>query len=226
MLRPVLVLLTLLTMVMGLRESRVGAATPATPVAGMAPSRCVREPRSVDEIRALAGVRERAVVISTLEDLPRELPSGVPVDAAAASAIRAMLDEFAACVLSGDQLRGFAYFSDRFIHDAGPLDESYLASLVATPTPEPDQTFYSIADVSRIETLADGRVGAVVTASGGCERSQPEPTCTFYTIFVQERGRWSFDEQIRELAAPDGSHVLTVPEYLEQHGTPAATPAA
>ena len=171
-------------------------------------------------------MHEHAGVLTTLEDLPTELPSGVPVDAVTASAIRVMLDEFAACVVSGEQLRGLAYFSDHYISEAGPLDESVFAGLAATLTPEPDPAFFSIANVDRIETLADGRVGAVVTAGGGCEGSQPEPTCTVYAIFVQERGRWSFDEQIRTLAAPDGSGVLTVPEYLERQATPVATPAA
>ena len=186
---------------------------------------CSREPRTVDELRRLAPrAQSGPLVPRTLEDLPTDLPSGVPVDPETVLEIRAMLDEFAACLLSGDLLRGYAYFSDHSIQAAGPLDERFLAILAATPTPEPDPTFYAIADISRAERLADGRVGAVVTASGGCERSQPEPTCVFYAIFVQAHGRWVIDEQIRELAGPDG--VLTIPEYLERQGTPAATPAA
>lgn len=219
--RPMLALLTILTM-LSVIVPPASLAGQATPPSGLAPARCVREPRTIDEVRALAGVRENAVVIRSFGELSDALPSGLPVEPATAEEIRATLDEFAACILSGELLRSYAYFSDRFMRDAGPLAEEYVAILAGSPTPEPDQTFYSIDTVSRIERLADGRVGAVVTAGGGCERSQPEPTCTFYALFVQEDGRWSIDEQIRELRGPDG--FLTVSEYLEQQETPVATP--
>lgn len=222
--RQILMLLAIATALVPTLVSSDVSEIHGTAVTDRPAATCAREPRSVDELIAIAGVRESAVVISSFEELPDTLPSGAPVEPATADEIRAMLDEFVACILSGEQLRSYAYFSDRFLRDAGPIDEGYLSTLAGTPTPEPDQTFYAVDDVSRIERLADGRVGAVVTYGGGCERSQPEPTCVYYTIFVEERGRWSFDEAIRELIGPDG--FMTVSEYLAQVGTPIATPGA
>lgn len=220
--RQVLTFLTALTALLPLFEVAAFGTAHPTPIAQHPSAMCIRAPRTVDELIAIAGPRQTPVIIDDFGNLPDSLPTGTPVDPDTAAEIRVMLGEFAACILSGELLRSYAYFSERFIQDAGPLDEGYLASLAATPTPEPDQTFYSIDDVSQVERLRDGRVGAVVTAGGGCERSQPEPTCTFYAIFVQDQHGWVIDEQIRDILGPDG--VLTVSEYLELPGTPVSTP--
>ncbi len=222
--RQILTLLTILAQFVPMLASSDVDAVQATPVTDRPVATCGREPRTVDELIAIAGVRESAVVISSFEDLPDTLPSGAPVEPATEDEIRAMLDEFVACILSGEQLRSYAYFTDRFLRNAGPIDEGYLSTLAGTPTPEPDQTFYAVDDVSRIERLADGRVGAVVTYGGACERSQPEPTCTFYLLFLEQDGQWFIDDQIRFLTTSDRSEFLTVPEYLARETPQVATP--
>lgn len=197
-----------------------------TPASQSDQATCGREPRTVEDLRRIAPPPPSGPVIPTaIEDLPTELPSGAPVDAETVSRIRAMMDEQAACFLDGDELAGLAYLTDGFLRTIGSLSEENLDRLATTtPTPEPDPTFYSIEDVSRVERLDDGRVGAIVTAGGACERSQPEPTCTFYLLFLEQDGQWFIDDQIRFLTTSDRSEFLTVPEYLARETPQVVTP--
>lgn len=218
-------------LVLSLMAILSGPATPPDEGAASSPSgtpaaTCSREPRTVEELRRLASPAPSGPLAPTsLDDLPTQLPTGTAVDARTGAAIRSVMEQLGACFLAGDQLGGFAYFSDGFVRSLRSFTEDELLALATTtPTAEPDQSFYSVEDVSRVERLDDGRVGALVTAGGGCERSQPKPTCVNYVLFVEEEGLWLIDGTINELVVPGEPFPVIVAAYLEGQGTPVATP--
>ena len=217
---PVLVVLTPFAFAVGSVDAQV------TPTVTRSEVTCDRAPRTIDEIRALADTtRNAAGAVRDVSDFPGVLPSGTPVRPETNGEIRAMMDDFAACIQGGQILRGFAYLSDHYLTDQAYLDEDFLVSLeTATPTPEAEAGYFVVRTLDQVERLADGRVGAVVTYGGACERSQPDPTCVYYALFVEDQGRWFMDEVIDRLVSPDGDDILSVPEYLELQGTPVATP--
>ncbi len=219
---PVLVVLTPFAFAGG------SAVAQATPTVARSETACDRAPRAVDEIRALAETtRSAAEVVQDVSDFPNALPSGSPANRETIVEIRSMLDDFAACIQSGQILRSFAYLSDHYLTEEAFLDEDFLVSLeTATPTPEAEAGYFIVRTLDRVERLADGRVGAVVTYGGACEGSQPDPTCVYYVLFIEEQGVWFMDNVIDRLVSPNGDDLLSVPEYLEQQGTPVATPAA
>ena len=159
------------------------------------------------------------------EIAPTALPHGTPVDADTAGEIRTMLDQLAACAMTGDTPRLYAYFSDHWL-SSGFIGPQFIDQLVgATPTPVAVPNTIFVRDVTNIERLPDGRVGALVTIGGLCEQSQPQPTCVQYMGFVQQGGLWYVDYQITAIAGPHGG-VTQLGQYLQEHGTPVATPAA
>lgn len=126
--------------------------------------------------------------------------------------------------MTGDGFRLFAYFSDDWL-SSGRLSPSAIDDL-ATPVPAASPDEISVRVVTDIERLPDGRVGALVTLGGLCEQSQPQPICVQYIGFVQQDGLWHVDFQIDTLTGPNGYGIIPIAEYLQEHGTPVATPAA
>jgi hypothetical protein len=94
-----------------------------------------------------------------------------------------------ACSNAGDILRALAYFSDSYVEHmfSGPNGVDYPGFLeyVATPPAAvPEDQQLALIEISNVELLKDGSVGATVITG------DPANPFVDYLIFVNEDGRW------------------------------------
>jgi hypothetical protein len=185
-----------------------GAATVASPVVtepgpetAIDPAECQVEPRSVDGILALwypdrdAGTPVRTGSAREVRtSVP--VPLGEPADAMTLEGISVTIREEIACVNAGDPLRSFALYSDDLMRSFGVGMESPIqdtrATLETPPTPLPVTQRIKLLAVTDVSVMADGRIGAFIVYD---DPQLSLPTVrTLVAIFVEERGRWVFDE--------------------------------
>jgi hypothetical protein len=151
----------------------VPTGTPAVPLPGQegetvltpGPELCRVEPRTVDELRALA-----AGTPVPFEDLSlREIAdTGVPADPTTSAAVTAAIAEFAACAGTGHNLRTFALLTDDGLRAiVGGIAPEELGYYLATPTPDnqPSGSPPTLV-IADIRVFPDGRAGARVSFGG------------------------------------------------------------
>lgn len=131
--------------------------TPAPMIPGA--DECMVEPRSIDELQTLIGVATPGESVPQ-RPVPTEVPSGTMPDERTVSGVMHTIREVIACVNTGDERRALALYTDNGLAQLGPLPDENFDVGPATPPAQEDRT--AIAQVSDIETLPDGRVGAVV----------------------------------------------------------------
>lgn len=188
-----------------LRPSSEGTPTPMIPN----PAECMIEPRSIDDLRAVIGVATPGDIVPQ-QPVPTEVRSSgtEPNDQTVAGVMRT-IREVIACVNTGDERRALALYSDNGLAQLGPLPDENFDVGPATPPAEEDRT--AIAEVSDIEMLPDGRVGAVVviadavtsTDAGGNQMIQDR---VVYLILVKEGDRWLIDETVERMMR-DGEEI-------------------
>jgi hypothetical protein len=155
------------------------SATPDVP----APSECAREPRPIPSPPP------------TSETSPSPSPdqsiilSGPQVPEETVAAITEVVRGSIACSNAGDILRALAYFSDDYVEQmfSGPNGVDYTGFLeyVATPPAAvPEDQRLAIVEISNVELLKDGSVGATVITG------DPSNPFVDYLIFVNEKGQW------------------------------------
>jgi hypothetical protein len=170
----------------------IAAAQDATPPAGPevpAPEECVVEPRTPEELEAIASGSSSGFATPPLTDVPFGAPDGEPADAETAAAFTAVVRESWACLNAGDWPRFFALLTEDEMRQGFGADIVALGSSPAAPYPPDQQTaVYAILD---IEVLPDGRVGGfvVVDTSG-----DPLPVEINYQIAAETEDGWRIDD--------------------------------
>ena len=194
------------------------AATPVADDRGLPvvpdPAECVVEPRTADEIRDLAGAR------APLGQAPgaasptarSTTPPSHPADPETVAGIVATVRQFVACVNAGDELRGYALYTDEFVRTAVFVD----ASLDQPAVPEPPERRVTLLDVVYVREYSDDRVGAVVVIDDPLAPSPAEP---YFFVFAKVGDRWLFDEWPATTFLADGSSE-------DGTGEPTVAPAA
>jgi len=93
---------------------------------------------------------------------------------------------------AGQVLRGFALYSEsylqRFRAETGLSDEEFAATLGSVPAPPPESRA-TLAAVTDVEVLPDGRVTALISFDGS---EAPPPPERF--VFVRVGDRWLIDD--------------------------------
>jgi copper transport protein len=164
------------------------------------PEDCTVEPRTMDEIAALAN-----------EPAPVEPPNAMEVgdeqvDEATGAEIRATARELVACRNAGDIMRRLALYSDdrlRYAYPDGPT--RVLETIAANPLPLSLAERVALTAVEDLRLLDDGRVSARMQVDNPAAHSHDPNVSASATqqeaarlIFVREDGRWRVDETRRE----------------------------
>lgn len=156
-------------------------------------SECVVAPRSVDLMRDIFATpdgTQAGTNPSSQKDVI--VPVGEPVDAVIAADVMATLRELFACYNAGDMRRVFALMTDAYLRDYAaqavllPEDVAYF---LGEPRPAPANERFSLAAVTDLTMLDDGRVGAFVVSSHPLVGVDTE-----YMILALQDGRWYLDE--------------------------------
>lgn len=175
-----------------LANAIAAGAQEATPAAGIGalpvtpdPAECVVEPRTLEEIRELAGAPPDPETASPTT--PQATLRGEPADAETIAGIVATVRQFVACVNAGDELRGYALYTDDFVRTSVLPDPSLEQPAAAEP---PDERV-TLLDVAYVREFPDGRVGAVVVIDDPLAPSPAEP---YFFVFIRAGDRWLFDE--------------------------------
>ncbi|MGH2558586.1 MAG: hypothetical protein ACRDJH_05940 [Thermomicrobiales bacterium] len=168
-----------------------GEATGAPRPGGADPANCTVAPRSLAELRDLAGnAADRDPPFEETTPVPPSaLPSGEPADPGTVAEITAVVEQFMACLNALDVLRTFALVSDdlipRMVTDADLSPEDVA---VSTPDPAPQEHWIKLGEIDGVRVLADGRVGALVTAA------PPDNDDPVFMIFTHTEDRWLIDD--------------------------------
>lgn len=148
---------------------------------------CLVEPRPFADFAAVAEappgeLKSRA--LGTPVATPAPLPPGRPADSAIVAAVTATMQDVIACGNAGDQLRVYALYSEDYLRrmlGGIEIDPDEVAR--ATPMPVPPDRQVALVAIADVQTLADGRVSAVVRT-----------TDSFALIlFVEADGRYLID---------------------------------
>ena len=174
--------------------------TQESPDASPIPDACGVEPRSVDEMFALA-----ASLPEPVNGFGAPFPPGPPPDAATTAAITATVRQLEACINTGDFLRVLALFSDdgAMVRD-WPLTDEFTAEFrameEATPSPVPEGSRQMLIGLWAARMLHDGRVAAAVLFT--YENETPFAEATKALFFVEKDGRWQIDEWTESVMVP------------------------
>lgn len=175
------------------RKLRIAAGVLATalavshPVATMAQSTpvpvstCDVAPRSFDELAALAATPVPSTTPSALSTI------GEPIDSNQVAQIHATVQRFIDCSNSGEPLRVYALYTDRYLQqqlslERPSIDQSRYDSL-ATPIPAESGKGAVLVSIDREMRHLDGRLGAEVTIS---YPSIPTPKTFLFSFVVME----------------------------------------
>jgi hypothetical protein len=176
-----------------------GQATPDVPK----PEACQVAPRSLP----LLGAPDPSALAPTPAPLetaaPFAIPNGKPADAATVAAVTATVREAIACRNAGEFASAYALMSNRMLLQlfGGPatIDPEIADALASEPRRVPKDRRLALVAVSDVQSLADGRVGAIVETRTG------EASFRDYLFFVAAGDRWLIDESVPlpEAAAAD-----------------------
>ncbi|MFT4040535.1 MAG: copper resistance protein CopC [Thermomicrobiales bacterium] len=165
------------------------------------PEQCTVQPRTLDEITALAqtGAPQEAPPNATE-------PDGAPASPEEVAGVTDTIQEMVACSNAGDILRRLAVYSDNRIHFAYPDGPTAaLKAIAANPLPVGEYERVAILSIADVQQLPDGRVSARVIVDNPANHSHDPNVSNANVqqeaarlIFVQENGRWRVDETRRE----------------------------
>jgi len=157
------------------------------------PSECGVTQRSVNQIRDFFATPDGAQMeTNRSSQMDIVVPVGEPVDAVTSADVLATLRELFACYNAGEMRRAFALMTDAYLQEYAaralllPEDVDYF---LGDPRPAPANERFSLAAVSDITLLDDGRVGAFVVSSHPIVGVDTE-----YMILALQDGRWLIDE--------------------------------
>jgi hypothetical protein len=156
-------------------------------------SACDVAPRSFDELALLAAT---PVPSTTPQGLS---PIGEPIDSNQVAQIHDTIERFIDCSNSGEPLRVFALYTDRYLQqllsiERPAIDRARYDSL-ATPTPAKPGEGAVLVSIDREMRHLDGRLGAEVTIT---YPSIPTPK-TFVFTFVVNGEQILIDDILGEL---------------------------
>ncbi|MBA3450887.1 MAG: cytochrome c [Chloroflexia bacterium] len=174
-----------------------------------APEDCTVEPRTLEEIAALAGGSAGGEPPNATER------GGEPADEATRAAVTTSARELVACSNAGDILRRLALYSDErlgYAYPEGPTRA--LETMAEAPLPLTLAERVALLGVEDIRRLEDGRVSARVLVDNPASHSH-DPNAPVNSsqqeaarlIFVQEAGRWRIDETRREDVQTDATPI-------------------
>ncbi|MGH2552009.1 MAG: hypothetical protein ACRDHN_21690 [Thermomicrobiales bacterium] len=156
-------------------------------------STCNVAPRSFDELALLAAT---PVPSTTPQGLS---PIGEPIDANQIAQIHTTVQRFIDCSNSGEPLRVFALYTDRYLQQLlsieRPLIDRARYDSLATPIPAKPGEGAVLVSIERELRHLDGRLGAEVTIT---YPSIPMPK-TFVFTFVVSGDRMLIDDILGEL---------------------------
>ncbi|MDQ3225557.1 MAG: CopD family protein, partial [Chloroflexota bacterium] len=173
------------------------------------PEDCVVEPRTLEEIGALAGG-------PAVDEPPNATESGgVAADEATRLAVTATARELVACSNAGDILRRLALYSDDRLRYAYPDGSTRaLETMAKTPLPLTLAERVALLGVEDVRRLEDGRVSARVLVDNPANHSHdpnapvnPSQQEAARLIFVQDDDGWRVDETRREDVANDATPI-------------------
>jgi len=208
LIRAVVASTALATSAVGTPAAWAQVATPPPLPVVPDPAGCVAEPRSVEEIVALAAAPAVGSGAATAVSVEEEggsftPPSGEPAERETVSAVEDAMRAFFACYNAGDLARLFALYSDGFIaRDFAGASADDLAFIEASPAALPADQRATLVAVREVRTLADGRVGAFVDVVDPASE-RPAGEVDFFFL-VEEDGRYRIDGfvVVSELATP------------------------
>lgn len=165
-------------------------ATPPSPVVTLPatgdPADCEAVARPLADYEALVGapIPATPAVYKAI--------TGEPADQATIDAITQTMLQVSACNATGEPRRSGGLYTDAgFVEDTLGIDEEGIAYFASTPTP-PDKEGMVIFDITGVQVLPDGRVGAIVLfGPGGIYGAS-------YMIFAREGGRYLMDHWVDE----------------------------
>lgn len=184
------VLLILAALIATISNSVAQEATPAielTPGDGcdVAP----RDESDLDALNATATSRGATPVAVN----PMEMPGGLPVDAATLNALDLTLKQVVACAETGDLARLLALYSDAYVAnialapEPAPIIPGQRTDGLPVPAGTPGIARGVEPGVEIAVKLGDGRIAALVTASGLDGTDE-------IVLFTYEREMWVIDE--------------------------------
>lgn len=170
-----------------------GRASEATPVA-TPETGCDAPPRALDEITTLL-----ATPVPPEPERSGVLPMGEPLRPQEQILLEAVVDQFIACSNSGEPLRVFSLYTDRYLQrllsaERPPFDADRYDAL-ATPMPAEPGGGAELVEITGGRRMADGRLGALVTIAFP---AIPQPK-TFFFTFLPEGERLLIDDILGEL---------------------------
>ncbi len=173
-------------------------ATPNADSLVVTPEECDVEPRSVDSIRALAGLGQPRTVGGGIIEPPFEdqLPQGPAADEAIVAAVTAAEREYRACLTARDFPRLLALLTDErggeLLAELSDEDKRLLLDGQWTPQPGPERmALFPLRDV---RLLPDGRVGAIVEYGFGPPNPPRQFDGSHFQTYKLVDGRWLIDE--------------------------------
>jgi hypothetical protein len=152
----------------------------STPVAAKG---CTVEPRTFAELSALANAP------LTPTPPPVSMTIGEPISSEVANEIQTTVQRFIDCSNSGEPLRVFALYTDRYLQQLltleRPLIDQARYDSLATPIPASAGDEATLIHITKARRLLDGRAGAEVTIS---YPSIPTTKTFFFTFVITSDG--------------------------------------
>lgn len=175
-----------------------GASAQEVPVAPD-PELCTLEPKSIEDIEALMEARGDATATPepTAVPDPFVMPEGFSLLEDERIEIEKDLIRAIACVNTGDPLKVFATYTDRYVVELvdrlGGLSDEVIAGLLTVRALD-EEVWLQIIRFDDLVLLNDGRALVIVTGEDPADDQPPSPRA-FYLEEVQS-GRWLVDEVI------------------------------
>lgn len=169
------------------------------------PALCTLEPRAIADVAALvdAAADQPSPPPPTAVAVPFVMPDGFSLVEDERAEIEKDLVRAIACINTGDPLKVFAAYSDRYVvalvEELGGMTESVAAGL-QTVRPLDEEHRLQIVSIDDSILLYDGRALVLVTGDNPAD-DQPAGPRAFYLLETLP-GRWLVDEVI-EIELPE-----------------------
>lgn len=188
----------LIAMVVMLLLAAGGASAQELPLAPD-PELCTLEPKRIEEIEALveAASGQTGTPAPTEVPDPFVMPEGFSLLEDERIEIEKDLIRAIACVNTGDPLKVFATYTDRYVVELverlGGLSDEVIAGLLTVRAID-EQAWLEILSIDDLILLNDGRALVIVTGENPVD-DQPAGPRAFYLEEVQS-GRWLVDDVV------------------------------
>jgi hypothetical protein len=180
----------------------------------VAPSECVAEPRTYEDIAAILALDGDGVPAPALTQITP--PLGEVVDAKTATSIKQAAREVLACFNAGDIPRAAGLMTEDGVRRAYwglTIDAENRAlartRISATPEPRVEAALVRLITVTDVSRLPDGRIAAFVILN---EPLLPPPGPeTLLFVFANQDGRWLVDDWIDFSIVPPNYGMAATP---------------